>query len=99
MSRANAKNDQAEFKSNKREMEDQKQKKNLLYNIEMLNKVSNSVTEFFDVYSSMVSETKLKAAKGLGLKTLTHQQMLQILPIALAQVKAGNNSENLLNEI
>ena len=25
--------------------------------------------------------------------------MLQTLPIALAQVKAGNNSENLLNEI
>ena len=25
--------------------------------------------------------------------------MLQRLPIALAQVKAGNNSENLLNEI
>ena len=25
--------------------------------------------------------------------------MLQILPIALAQVKAGNNSESLLNEI
>ena len=25
--------------------------------------------------------------------------MLQGLPIALAQVKAGNNSENLLNEI
>ena len=25
--------------------------------------------------------------------------MLQSLPIALAQVKAGNNSENLLNEI
>ena len=52
-----------------------------------------------NVYSSMVSETKLKAAKGLGLKTLIHQQMLQILPVALAQVKAGNNSENLLNEI
>ena len=27
------------------------------------------------------------------------KQMLQRLPIALAQVKAGNNSENLLNEI
>ena len=26
-------------------------------------------------------------------------QMLQRLPIALAQVKAGNNSESLLNEI
>ena len=25
--------------------------------------------------------------------------MLQILPVALAQVKAGNNSESLLNEI
>ena len=25
--------------------------------------------------------------------------MIQILPIALAQVKSGNNSENLLNEI
>ena len=27
------------------------------------------------------------------------KQMLQRLPIALAQVKAGNKSENLLNEI
>ena len=35
----------------------------------------------------------------LGLKILTPKQMLQRLPIALAQVKAGNNSENLLNEI
>ena len=30
---------------------------------------------------------------------LTPKQMLQRLPIALAQVKSGNNSENLLNEI
>ena len=33
------------------------------------------------------------------LKILTPKQMLQRLPIALAQVKAGNNSEILLNEI
>ena len=33
------------------------------------------------------------------LKILTPKQMLQRLPTALAQVKAGNNSENLLNEI
>ena len=33
------------------------------------------------------------------LKILTPKQMLQRLPIALAQVKAGNNSQNLLNEI
>ena len=37
--------------------------------------------------------------KGTGLKILTPKQMLQRLPIALAQVKAGNNSEGLLNEI
>ena len=33
------------------------------------------------------------------LKILTPKQMLQRLPIALAQIKAGNNSGNLLNEI
>ena len=37
--------------------------------------------------------------KGRGLKILTPKQMLQRLPIALAQVKSGNNSESLLNEI
>ena len=31
--------------------------------------------------------------KGRGLKILTHKQMLQRLPIALAQVKTGNMSE------
>ena len=36
---------------------------------------------------------------GKGLKILTPKQMLQRLSIALAQVKASNNSENLLNEI
>ena len=36
---------------------------------------------------------------GTGLKTLSPKQMLQRLPIALAQVKAGNNSESLSNEI
>ena len=47
----------------------------------------------------MLSEAKRKATKGTGLKILTPKQMLQILPIALEQEKAGNNSENLLNEI
>ena len=38
---------------------------------------------------------KISETKGERLK----KQMLQRLPIALAQVKAGNNSESLLNEI
>ena len=36
---------------------------------------------------------------GQGLKILTPNQMLNRLAIALAQVKAGNNSEKLKNEI
>ena len=36
---------------------------------------------------------------GSGLKILTPQQMFTRLPILLAQVKAGNNSEKLKNEI
>ena len=34
-----------------------------------------------------------------GLKILTPKQMLPRLPIFLAQIKAGNNSQSLLNEI
>ena len=37
--------------------------------------------------------------QGLGLKILTPNQMLSRLPITLAQLKAGNNSEKLKNEI
>ena len=65
----------------------------------MLYKARNNVIEFCDDYASMVLEAKHKATKGKGLKILTPNQMLQRLPIALAQVKAGYNSENLLNEI
>ena len=65
----------------------------------MLYKARNETIEFHDDYFLMVSEAKNKATKGTGLKILKPKQMLQRLPIALAQVKAGNNSENLLNEI
>ena len=41
----------------------------------------------------------IKSTQGKGLKILTPKQMLQGLPIALAQVKSSNTSENLLNEI
>ena len=64
----------------------------------MLYKARNKVTEFFDDYSSMVSETKPKVTKGTGIKILTPKQKLQRFPIAIAQLKAGNNSESLSNE-
>ena len=46
-----------------------------------------------------MSETLHKTKQGAGLKILTPKQMLQRLPIALAQIKAGNTFKNLLNEI
>ena len=59
------------------------------------------------VLNAFKSKIFLTKSKGSGilntnhskLKILTPKQMLKRLPIALAQVKAGNNSENLLNEI
>ena len=67
----------------------------------MLYKARNRAIKFYDDFSSMMSEekAKAKATKGTELKILTPKQMLQRIPIALAQVKAGNNSETLLNEI
>ena len=49
----------------------------------------------------MILEAKklAKEQEGKGLKTLTPNEMLKRLRIALAQIKAGNNSESLLNEI
>ena len=48
------------------------------------------------IHKTKHDQTKQRAA---GRKILTTKQMLQRLPIALAQVKAGNNSESLVNEI
>ena len=50
-------------------------------------------------FTKQNSMEQIKKTTGTGLKILTPKQMLQRLPIALAQVKAGNDSESLLNEI
>ena len=42
----------------------------------------------------MQPEAKLKVTKGTPLKILTPKQMLQRLPITLAQVKADNKAES-----
>ena len=67
----------------------------------MLYKARNEDIKFYDDYSLMMSEakTKARATEGTGLKILTLKQILQRLPITLAQVKAANSSESLLNEI
>ena len=47
----------------------------------------------------MILELNSEKQLGSGLKILTPNQMLSRLPITLAQLKAGNNSEKLKNEI
>ena len=56
-----------------------------------------------NAFKSRIFQVSKEEQEGTGvnemLKILTPNQMLKRLPIALAQVKAGNNSESLLNEI
>ena len=76
--------------------------KRTLANINILFNARNNAIQFIQDYGSMILEAKILAIEeqyGKGLKILTPNQMLKRLPIALAQVKAGNNSEILLNEI
>ena len=79
--------------------------KKTLSNIENYINAREKAIKFFEEYSTMVLEARrlAKEQEGTGanelLKILTPNQMFKRLPIALAQVKAGNNSESLLNEI
>ena len=72
-----------------------------LANINIHFNARNNAIKFIENYGSMILEAKklAKEQEGTGLKILTSNQMLKRLPVALAQIKAGNNSESLLNEI
>ena len=79
------------------------EQKKVITNLENFYKSREEVFIFFRDYAKMMLDSGYKAkqdeTKGTRLKILTPKQMLQRFPIALAQLKAGNNSENLLNEI
>ena len=79
------------------------EQKEVINNLEKFYKSREGVINFFKDYIEMLSDANYDARKnkteGKGLEILTPKQILQRLPIALAQVKAGNNSENVLNEI
>ena len=53
----------------------------------------------FNGYARNMSKNIYESKQGTELKILTPKQIFQRLPIALTQIKAGNNSEILLNEI
>ena len=79
------------------------EQREVIDNLNKFYKSREEVINFFRDYIEMLSDANYNAkqneTKGTGPKILTPKQMLQRLPIALAQVKAGNNSESLLNEI
>ena len=76
------------------------EQKETLNNINNLYNARDMAIKFIEDYGSMILEVKrIAMQEGEGLKILTPNQMLKRLPIALAQIKAVNNSESLLNEI
>ena len=52
-----------------------------------------------EIVKEILKFNKQNQQKGQGIKILTPNQMLNRLPIALAQLQAGNNSNKLKNEI
>ena len=56
------------------------------------------ITDMSELESEKSAEQR-RNQQGHRLKILTSNQMLSRLPISLAQIKAGNNSEKLKNEI
>ena len=77
------------------------EQQNTIDNIENLYNSREEVIKMFNGYARNMSRNIYDSKqKGTGLKKiLTSKQMLQKLPIALAQIKAGNNSQSLLIEI
>ena len=95
--------DQIKFKSDLREIKKTKSKSenqvSVIQNVEICFDLREKITVFFRDYSCLLSEAKYKIKYWKGHKLVTPKQMLQRLPTLLSEVKAGNLSGNLLNEI
>ena len=77
-----------------------KDQEKTINNIANLYNLREEVVKIFRDYARNMSRNIYDSKQeGTGRKILTPKQMLQRLPIALAQIKAGNNSQSLLNEI
>ena len=61
--------------------------------------IINCFRDYIEILSDDNYDAKQNETEGKELKILTPKQILQRLSIALAQVKAGNNSECILKEI
>ena len=75
------------------------QQLNIIEKVRNLYDSREKVVQMFNDYPKNMSTDIHESKRGKELKILTPKQMLKRLPIALAQISAGNNSECLLNEI
>ena len=101
--------DQAKFKRIKGKITSGNPKHKEKYQLDVIKNFKNlydsrqKIIDLFNNYARIRSEAIYKSKQNettrTGLKILTPKQMLQRLPVAFAQVKAGSNSESLLNEI
>ena len=73
--------------------------KNIVKNVPKDNPLKTEENEKIIDIVERIFELNSENQLGLGLKILTPNQMLSRLPISLARLKAGNNSEKLKNEI
>ena len=76
-------------------LKDLKEEINKMSKEERINKKSGKIVNIV----KKVFKFNKQNQEGQGLKILTPSQMFSRLPITLAQLKAGNNSEKLKNEI
>ena len=60
---------------------------------------TNEGIKILNIVDKILNFTLKEQKQRGGLKILTPNEMLSRLPISLAQLKAGNNSEKLKNEI
>ena len=84
------------IKTKPRDPEKRRLRSDVLNSVSVLVKGREMVLTAF---KNGIFQLSKESQEGEGLKIFTPNQMLKRLPIALAQVKAGNNSESLLNEI
>ena len=76
-------------------LKDLKEEINKMSKEERINKKSGKIVNIV----KKVLKFNKQNQEGQGLKILTPSQMFSRLPITFAQLKAGNNSEKLKNEI
>ena len=84
------------MKAKPRDLEKRKLRTDVLNSVRSLAQGREAVLTAF---RSGIFQVSKESQEGEGLKILTPNKMLKRLPIALAQVKAGNNSESFLNKI